>query len=970
VKKFIGFMCMLILVGAFAFSQEFGSIKITVLDADGNSLPGVSATLTGPKIAPMTTVSSAGGSIRFLSLAGGSDYTLKLELTGFKTHIQEKIAVSFGRDVIMNITLEQAALEEQVTVVGQSPLIDARRTQVGVNITSETLMSLPTARNPWVLMTLMPGMLVDREDVGGNEGGQQSSYYGHGGRSGDATWSIDGGNITDNSALGAAPAYVNIASYDEMQINYGNNDVRSQTGGVQLNLVAKRGGNAYAGTFYMDVEDKAWQSDNVPQALKDVGYTAAGIDRVYLYGANFGGYLVKDKAWFYGSWGVQDINAIELTGDAANTWLVSGYARLDLQITPSTRFNAFYEYDNKKKWNRTNWGAEEQAPETMWNQIGPGGLYKGEIDQVIGNLYLNFKGIYTDGGFELVPVNGRPTRNVTTGPYLTRVHSPSHYATGNIDDYGTDRNQLNLNFSGNYFAEGLLGGDHEFKFGADYVTSTVTTFDFYQGNLTLHYYNDPESGWPGGEHWEAWLLRDYIINYDFKRYSAFIQDTATFGRLTLNLGLRFDHETSGVSANSVPASPWFPTYMPALEVPAIKAPVAWKTFSPRLSLVYDITGDGKNLIKLSASRYGSQNGFGFASHFNPVAWTEIDMWWQDGVGGAADGTVQAGELYGVDWDTYLPQDRNDPNYWLWYGYFDPDDPTNLAIKNDFATDYKSPRLDEVNLSFEKEIFADFAGRVELIYKRSSHETWTQWRNSAGTFDTQANYYVASVEPITGYNNYGRTARYTYSKYLLNYPNRYNEYKAVQLVFTKRLSKKWMMDASFTLSDWKDHYKGDYIDPQNLEYYDGGVVAPGSGGSGLTGIYVNSRWQFKLDGLYQLPAGFNVSGTFVAREGYVLRSDVLLSRPGISGSQYIFGSPDGGGKFGDQRLPNFWMLCLRLEKIFKTGESSYVALSADAFNISNSAHALKQQTRMTAANFGEDMRILNPRLFRFGIRFNF
>ena len=148
------------------------------------------------------------------------------------------------------------------------------------------------------------------------------------------------------------------------------------------------------------------------------------------------------------------------------------------------------------------------------------------------------------------------------------------------------------------------------------------------------------------------------------------------------------------------------------------------------------------------------------------------------------------------------------------------------------------------------------------------------------------------------------------------------------------------------------------------------MAPGSGGSGLTGIYVNSKWQFKMSGLYQLPWGLNFSGTFVARQGYVVRTDVLVTRPGIGGGQSVFGSPDGGGKFGDVRLPNFFMLALRLEKIFNIGARSYVAVSADAFNVTNSAVALKRQGRITASNFLQDQRILNPRLFRFGIRFNF
>jgi hypothetical protein len=657
-RKICWFMSLLLLVGAFAAAQEFGSIKVTVKDKDGTALPGVNATLTGAKIAPMTTVSSAGGAVRFLQLPVGSDYVLKLELPGFKTHVQERISVSFGRDVIMDIAMEVATIEETITVIGQSPLIDTKRTQVGVNITSETLMSLPTARNPWVLMTLMPGMLVDREDVGGNEGGQQSAYFGHGGRGGDQTWSIDGGNITDNSALGAAPAYVNIASYDEMQVNYGSNDVKSQTGGVQLNLVSKRGGNAYSGTFYMDVEDKAWQADNVSQALKDIGYTAAGIERVYLYGANFGGPIVKDKAWFYGSWGIQDIDARTLVGTADKTWLVSGYARFDFQLTSTTRLNAFMEYDDKKKWGRTAGARRNRARKPTGTRSARATSIRASSTRSSATSTSTSRGSTPTAGSISSPSRaGRPgSPPAPTRPILTIRRST---LSGNIDDYGTDRNQLNLTLSGNYFAENVLGGNHEFKFGVDYVTSTVTTFDLYEGNLVLAYwgpYGDP--GWPnGGEWWEAWLLRDYYIAYDFKRYSFYLQDTATFGRLTFNLGLRYDYETSGVAENSIPASPWLPTYLPALEVPAIKSPVNWQSWSPRLSLVYDITGDGKTLIKLSAARYGSQSGFGLASFINPVGWSEIDVLWQDL---NSDGIVTSNELFGLDWDTYELQDPNDP----------------------------------------------------------------------------------------------------------------------------------------------------------------------------------------------------------------------------------------------------------------------------------------------------------------------
>ncbi|MDH7513392.1 MAG: carboxypeptidase regulatory-like domain-containing protein [Clostridiales bacterium] len=962
-KKILSLAVALLLLGVFVSAQEFGAIRGTVRDSEGNPLPGVSVTLTGSKIAAMSAISSERGNFRFMNLPVANDYTLKLELSGFKPLTRQQLSVSFGRDITLDLTMEQAVLEEEVTVVGQTPVIDTKRTQVGVNVTEEMIMSLPTARNPWVIMSLIPGMLVDREDVGGNEGGQQSAYYGHGGGRGDQTWNVDGANITDNSALGAAPAYLNIASYEELQVNYGNNDVKSQTGGVQVNLVSKRGGNAFSGTFYLDAEDKRWQADNVKKELKDIGYTAAGVDRVYLYGANFGGPILRDKAWFYLAWGIQDINARTLAGTTDKTWLASGYAKMNFQLTPSTRLEGFVEYDNKEKWGRTAWDATQQGPETVWNQTGPGYIWKGEIDHTMGNIYLNLKGVFINGGFNLQPVQGKRTAD-GSGKYMIRYYYPEFYVSGNIDDYGTDRDQINVNFSGNLFLENVLGGDHEWKFGVDYVTAVVTTFDLYEGNLSLAYWG-PDPSLPTGEWWEAWLLRDYKINYGFNRYSFFLQDTATFGRLTFNLGLRYDMESSVVSEYEIPASPWLPKYMPALKVSEIDPGVKWKTLSPRLSLVWDIFGTGKDIIKFSVARYGSQSGFGLADFINPVGWTEIDVIWQDL---NHDGRVTSNELFGYDWDTGALMDVNNPDYWLWYSGFDPDNPTSLSIRNKFDPNFKSPLLDELTVSYEKEIMTDFAGRLEFFYKKQHHEEWTIGMLADGTLDSQSNYYAYSTEPITGYTVYGRKKYYPYS-YRTNYPNLYTQYMAGQIVFSKRLSNKWMMDASFTYSDWKQHWKGDYIDPQYVEYYDGGVVAPGSGGSGLSGIYVNSRWQGKLSGLVQLPYGINFSGVFVAREGYVKRTDVLAYRPGI-GTRSIYGSPDGGGKFGDERLPAFWVLNLRAEKLFRITDTATVALGVDGFNITNSAHALKQEIRMTSARFGQDLRILNPRVFRFGVRFTF
>ena len=349
-----------------------------------------------------------------------------------------------------------------------------------------------------------------------------------------------------------------MSGYEEMQINYGNNDIKSQTGGVQLNFITRRGGNKFSGVFDLSAETKDWQSKNIPADLEARGYKGAGVNKIYLYSANFGGPIIKDKAWFYGSYGIQDIGTTLLAGASDNTWLASGYLKLDAQISSNTRVSGFYEHDNKLNWGRTNWGPTLQAPETVWN---------------VSRSYAHGQG--RDRANVRQPLPERqghlcPITATSSSPFLGRErpteagrtsqarYYPDEWHWGNISDCGTVRPMFNANFNGNYFAEGLLGADHEIKFGVDYVQSTVSTYSLAEANLSITYI---APGWT-----EAWLLRDYKINQSFNRISGFVQDTMTFGRLAVNIGLRYDVETSKIKDELQPASPWLPQYLAKMEI--------------------------------------------------------------------------------------------------------------------------------------------------------------------------------------------------------------------------------------------------------------------------------------------------------------------------------------------------------------------------------------------------------------------
>ena len=949
-KKSLVLIAMLLVFAAWAFCPDYGNIYGKVTDPEGTPLPGVAVTISSAYYPERTVVTSETGDFRFLRLPVASDYTLKFELEGFKTVVRKQIRVVFGQDIRLNIVMEPAPIEEEITVVAQTPLIDTKKAQVGVNVTKEMLMELPTARNPWVIMDLIPGMLVDRVDVGGNEGGQQSSYYGHGSSGRDNTWNVDGGNITDMSALGAAPAYLNLANYEELQINYGVNDILSPTGGVQINIVSRRGGNNYSGELYLDFERDAWQSENVTKEMKDLGYVSPGTFKTYFYGANFGGPIVKDKAWFYLAWGVQDIDKRTFVNTHDKTWLESGYAKLNFQLTSNIRGEGFFEYDNKLKWGRTAFGPAYQAPETTWDQTGPGYIYKGEIEGVFGNLLLTAKAVYMDGGFYLKP------KGWGSGNYCYWDWEPGMYIRGNFDNYGTNRDQLNVTAYGSYFAENILGGDHEIKFGVDYLTAIVTSYDEMEGKLLIESY-------PISNVYYAVISRDYRCNMSMKRYSAFFQDTYTKGNFTINLGVRVDYEKSLVKDQNMPGTPLMHQFLPDLKIEELDPGVSWTTISPRLSISYDIFGTGKDVIKFSFARYGTQAGYLFADFVNPMQWgywtgPYIMLEWRDLNG---DGIVTEDELFGADGT----QNIYDYTNWIDFGGFDPTNPTALKSPNKFDPDFSSPLLDEFMLSYQKELFTDFAVRLELFYKRRHNLIWDRGLYPDGRIDSKDEYYVYTQVSRLGITKdvYART-EWPIGTYRTNSKNRYERYMAAQIVLTKRLSNRWMMDASFTYSDWKFFYKGDYTNPTNIDFYDGGVVAPQSGGSGYRGIYVNSRWMAKLSGLYQLPYGINISGTLIAREGYVIPRRIRMSYIPYVGRPYIY-----FGKFGDTRLPAFWMANLRLEKVFKV-ENVNVTLAVDAFNVTNNNMAVNKDQNIDSADFLMTKMIVPPRIFRVGIRFTF
>src|SRR6516225_3054675 len=182
--------------------QPTGEIFGKVADQSGGVMPGVTVTLASPiLLQPLTAVTSDGGTYQFPRLEV-ADYTVKFELAGFKTVVNEGIHITAGSSAQINGQLGVSTVEETITVSGRSPVVDTKATGTRQTFTSDLLQNIPSARDPWVILQQTAGIAMDRENIGGNMSGQQSNYVSRGGSPMNNKWMLDGVDITDMAATG------------------------------------------------------------------------------------------------------------------------------------------------------------------------------------------------------------------------------------------------------------------------------------------------------------------------------------------------------------------------------------------------------------------------------------------------------------------------------------------------------------------------------------------------------------------------------------------------------------------------------------------------------------------------------------------------------------------------------------------------------------------------------------------------
>ena len=171
---------------------------------------------------------------------------------------------------------------------------------------TEELQQLPSARDPWVILQTVPGVVVDRVNVGGAESGQQSNYLAKGAGLAENTWNLDGIPVTDLAATGSSPTYYNFDMFQEMSVTTGGASATNPTAGVQLNMQFKTGANRPSGAAHLYGAGEGLQSNNLPDDLVDLAGPSGKGNRMKDltdYGFDVGGPIMRDKWWAWGSYG-------------------------------------------------------------------------------------------------------------------------------------------------------------------------------------------------------------------------------------------------------------------------------------------------------------------------------------------------------------------------------------------------------------------------------------------------------------------------------------------------------------------------------------------------------------------------------------------------------------------------------------------------------------------------------------------
>ena len=939
---------ILITAGLFGQIPTKGNIMGTVTDEEGNPLPGVTVEATSPRLmGSATTVTDTSGKYRLISLPPGT-YSISYSLAAFKSVIRQDIIIRINQNYTVNIAMEIGAIEEEITVIGQSPLIDFKSTTKGMTLSKEMFELLPKGRSFDTLVTAVPG--VNNEAwLGGvsvdGASAAENMYY------------VDGTDITAVD-IGRGKQSVAFEFVEEVQIIASGYEAEygGALGGV-VSVITRQGGNEfhgeligyYSGSALNGKERDTLRYDplqvNVPEYVNYQDMYGKDKTHRYEVGFSLGGYIVKDRLWFFGSFlpvirtydrNVTFLSPAGATGDYTqkrHNW--NFQTKITAQPASFMRVGAsfvnnFYKY----RGNLPNRAGTSNYNDPNWAIYGydyPNWTASAFVDLTIGsNLMVNIRG----GKFHYDIKNQQVTAATFGEPrwYLSgdgtasfpeipaAYQKPRNWQNrSRIYEYKKFikyKQHVGADFT--YFM--YAGGEHALKFGVQWVRqgedsdrtldSSLCDIYFYwgrdlvqgvtnYGQGTYGYYEvrgSEESG-PFGD----------FFNVHNDRWALYVQDSWTIGdKLTLNLGLRAETE-------------YVPPFCEAKDLPEGLAenfkPMEFglgEKLAPRIGFIYDMFGDASFKIFGSFGHYydviktympaHSYAGFKWKS-----AYYELDTYEWDTIG--VNGNFP-GRLMAVI-------DHRTPS-------FDSTEP-----------DLKPVSQREISFGAEKMLMENVSATLRVVQK---HLRYTI--EDVGVITpTGEKYYECN--PGYGLSLHIGNGNGQFDPKYPETPRAKREYLAVNISMDKRLSNNWLAGFSYTWSRLTGNYSGlgssdEYgrTSPYVERSFDNWAMAVTKDMEYMDGPLVTDRTHFiKFYGAYTFPFGLTLgsvvnamSGTPFTETWYVWNAYFYPYNRGYS--------MDDSGNLVQERMPFLWFANAYAEYNLRLADKFTIQFNVNVDNLFN------------------------------------
>jgi len=557
-----------------AQGTQTGNMTIDVVDTSGAPMAGVTIRLSSPSLQGVRTgVTDAKGRMAARLLPPGN-YSIELIKEGFQT-AKSTATIGIDQNYQPRFTMQQTA-SAVVVVAAASAAVDKTDVKTASNYSMDKVDMLPNGRTMEAVALLTPGVT---SGVGGRvqvRGAQTSANL----------YLVDGQNVSDNAYNNRGVLLIDDAIEETQVLTGGISAEYGNLEGGVLNSITKSGGNTFTGSLRWDLTNPAWN------ALQPFQNRAAVDNKLSEFkSATLGGYIIKDRLWFFGAY---------YTTDSSGVGTISGNARPGPDAAGANFTTTLKEIRRTFKLtyaineNHTLVASFANSQNAQGNRNYSAGELSALDDQTNKSEFANFawRSVWNPSLTTEVRY-GYKKQVLSAGakdPSLSPIYDYTtrfYYNNGifNKNDGGDNRDNKTANLKGTYFLN--AAGQHQFDFGLDWIEGSAkarneqSPTNMIFGTLGFSVPNRTARGI------DVWMYESAVGVAKNTATGVYFNDKWQIdSHLALQLGVRFDKYEAKKEDGTVSAGA--------------------NGLSPRLGLKYDLFGDQQWIFGLSWARYNGK----------------------------------------------------------------------------------------------------------------------------------------------------------------------------------------------------------------------------------------------------------------------------------------------------------------------------------------------------------------------------